>query len=67
VALPWENYPFTIVASDGTITSQVAATLGISDFSISISPTSQVAYPGQGASYTLNITPANGWSQGVPD
>ena len=62
---PLGNYPFTFVANDGTITSQVAATLGISDFSISISPTSQVAYPGQGASYTLNITPLNGWSQGV--
>ncbi len=62
---PLGSYPFTIVASDGAITSQVAATLGVSDFSLSILPASRIAFPGQGASYTLTVTPLNGWSQGV--
>ena len=62
---PLGSYPFTIVASDGAVTSQVAATLGVSDFSLSISPASRIAFPGQGASYTLTVTPLNGWSQGV--
>lgn len=62
---PRGSYSFTVVASDGAITTQLAATLGISDFSLSITPSSQVAFPGQGASYTLTITPLNGWSQGV--
>jgi hypothetical protein len=53
------------VASDGAITTQLAATLGISDFSLSFCPPSQIAFPGQRASYTLTITPLNGWSQGV--
>src|SRR6267143_5390235 len=62
---PRGSYPFTVVASDGAITTQLAATLGISDFSLSFCPPSQIAFPGQRASYTLTITPLNGWSQGV--
>lgn len=62
---PRGSYPFTILASDGSVSSQISATLGISDFSLSVSPAMQIGYPGQGASYTLTITPLNGWGQSV--
>lgn len=62
---PRGSYPFTILASDGSVSTQISATLGISDFSLSVSPAMQIGYPGQGASYTLTITPLNGWGQSV--
>jgi len=63
--VPTGSYPFTIVASDGAITTQIIATLGVSDFSISVTPSTLVAYPGLGASYNLTLTPLNGWSQSI--
>jgi hypothetical protein len=59
------SYPFTIVATDGAITAQAKATLGVADFTVSVSPATLIAFPGQGASYSLTITPQNGWSQSV--
>jgi hypothetical protein len=63
--VPRGSYPFTIVATDGAITTQISATLGVSDFSISVTPSTLVAYPGLGASYNMTITALNGWSQSI--
>src|SRR5579859_7256753 len=62
---PLGTYPFTIVVSDGEITSQISATLDISDFSVSVTPSTLVAFPGQGASYNLTINPLFGWTDAV--
>ena len=61
---PRGSYPFTVVASDGAITTQLAATLGISGFSLSLCPSSQIAFPGQGASYTSRSLPCMGGAKG---
>jgi hypothetical protein len=58
-------YPFTIVASDVSTTSQIAATLGVADFNVSVSPASRITFPGQAANYTLTIASLFGWSQNV--
>jgi hypothetical protein len=62
---PRGSYPFTIVVTDGIATKQLAATLGIADFSLSVTPSTQVTFPGQATSYSLMLTPLNGWSQTV--
>ena len=53
------TYPFTIVASDGNLTSQIAAKLILVDFSVSLTPASQVTLPGQPVNYSLMLTPLN--------
>src|SRR5260370_1440346 len=59
------SYPFTIVASDGSVSATIAATLGISDFSLTVTPSSQIVFPGQGAGYTLTVNSLGGWGQSV--
>ena len=59
------SYPFTIVASDGSVSSQVSATLGVSDFGLGITPATLVVFPGGNANYTLTMTSLFGWSQAV--
>jgi subtilisin family serine protease len=59
------NYPFTIVASDSSVNSQLSATLGVSDFGLGIAPATLVAFPGGSANYTLTMNSLFGWSQAV--
>jgi hypothetical protein len=59
------TYPFTVVASDGNLTSQVAAKLFLVDSSVSVAPASQVALSGQVANYSLTLAPLNTTSLAV--
>ena len=51
-------------ASTSTAVS-VQVTAGAADFSVSASPSSQTVTHGQGTSYTLTLTPVNGFNQAV--
>jgi hypothetical protein len=49
-------YPFTIVGTDGTITSTVSETLDVGDYSVAIAPTSQTVLQTLTANYSVTIT-----------
>jgi hypothetical protein len=59
--------PFTVTASSGSVsgTASVTVTSVPSDFSLSVSPASQQVRQGDTASYTVTITPSNGFSGSV--
>jgi len=59
---PLGQYPFTIQASDGVVTSTVAATLGVGDYSVSITPSSRIVLQNTTASYTVNVTSIDNYS-----
>jgi hypothetical protein len=56
--------PFTVTASSGSLsgTASVSVTSVPPDFSISVSPSSQSVRRGNTATYTVTITPLNGFS-----
>ena len=56
--------PFTVTVASGstTGTASVTVTSGSADFSLSVSPASQSIRRGKTATYTVTITPANGFS-----
>lgn len=56
------NYPFTVVATGGTVTSQATATLQIGDFAIIITPASQTAPTTGTATYNLTVNPINNFA-----
>jgi hypothetical protein len=59
--------PFTVTAASGTVkgTASVTVTSLPGDFSLSVSPTAQSVRRGNTATYTVTITPANGFSGSV--
>jgi serine protease AprX len=59
--------PFTVTAASGGLsgTASVTVTSVPSDFSLSVSPTSQQVRQGNAATYTVTITPSNGFSGSV--
>ena len=60
--------PFTVTATSGTLNGTASVTvisLPAADFSLSVSPTSQSVKRGNTATYTVMITPSNGFSGGV--
>jgi subtilase family serine protease len=59
--------PFTVTASSGSVngTASVTVTSAPPDFSLSVSPTAQSVRRGNTATYTVTITPANGFSGSV--
>jgi hypothetical protein len=59
--------PFTITASSGSVsgTASVTVTSLPSDFSLSINPSSQSVRRGNTATYTVTITPSNGFNSAV--
>jgi Domain of unknown function (DUF1929) len=59
------NYPLTITATDGTITHTASATLSLKAFSISATPSSQILPIGGTTTYTITITPQNGFNSVV--
>jgi len=54
-------YPFTVVGTDGTITSVVNETLDVGDYSVSISPASQTVLQTLTANYSVTITSINNY------
>jgi hypothetical protein len=59
------SYPFTMIATDGTVTEQVSSKLNIGDFGISITPSTANAPTTGSASYSLTISSINGYSGAV--
>jgi subtilisin family serine protease len=59
------SYPFTIIASDASITHQINATLKVGDFAIVLSPNSQSALPGAVLNFGVTVTSVNGYNQAV--
>jgi hypothetical protein len=59
--------PFTVTAASGGVsgTASVTVTSVPSDFSLSVSPASRQVRQGNAASYTVTITPSNGFSGSV--
>ena len=59
--------PFTVTATSGSVhgTASVTVTSAPADFSLSVSPASQSIKRGATATYTVAITPANGFSGSV--
>ena len=59
--------PFTVTAASGSVsgTASVTVTSVPPDFSLSVSPSSQSVKRGNTATYTVTITPANGFNGSV--
>jgi hypothetical protein len=59
--------PFTVTAASGSVsgTASVTVTSVPPDFSLSVSPTSRSVRQGNATSYTVTITPSNGFSGSV--
>jgi hypothetical protein len=62
--LPPGYYMLFILDSSGVPSkaSFVQVTAGAPDFSVSASPSSRTVGPGSGTTYTMNVTPSNGYS-----
>jgi hypothetical protein len=62
------SYPLTITGTSGTLTHTTSVTLTVTgpppppDFSLSASPSSQTVKHGAGTTYTVTITPSNGFT-----
>jgi subtilisin family serine protease len=63
--VPFGSYPFTVLATDGAISDQGSATLNVSDFSLTLTPSSQNALAGGFARYTLTMNSFFNWTQAV--
>ncbi len=60
-----QNYTITLTATfsgNSVATHSASGTLSVTDFALSLSPTSQAVTPGTPATYTLIITPQNGFT-----
>jgi hypothetical protein len=58
---PVGTYPFTILGSNGTLTSSVKATLAIGDYSVSLLPSTHTVLQNATATYTINVTSTNNY------
>jgi len=58
------SYPLTITGTDGVLTHTTSVTLVVlaPDFSLSASPVSQTILVGTSASYSVSLTPLNGYA-----
>ncbi|HEY5516610.1 MAG TPA: hypothetical protein VIK12_10440 [Pengzhenrongella sp.] len=61
------TYPFTVTGLEGTVTHSLTVSLTVPppDFSLSVSPLARSVSRGGTATYTVTITPANGFSGSV--
>jgi len=61
-ATPGGNYTITITVTSNGVTHSVTFVLCVENFTISISPTSQTINAGATTSYTVTVTPVNGYT-----
>jgi IPT/TIG domain len=64
-SLAAQSYTFTVQGTSNTVPSDVhsgSATLNIQDFSLSLAPASQAVVRGGTATYTLTVTPLDGFT-----
>jgi hypothetical protein len=62
------SYPFTVTASDGTISHSSSVTLVVNsagDYTLSASPASQTVTAGTGTSYAVSVVPSGGFNGAV--
>lgn len=61
---PGGSYPLTITGTDGVLTHTASVTLVVSavDFSLAATPSSQTVVQGNSTSYSVSLTPINGYS-----
>ncbi|MFD3402044.1 S8 family serine peptidase [Kribbella sp. NPDC058693] len=64
---PAGTYTFTVSGSSGSLSHQVTLTLVVNrpDFGIAVSPASSTVTRGQTATYTVNVSPAGGFTGSV--
>jgi hypothetical protein len=60
-AAPIGTYNFNVIATDGVVTDQMAATLQIGDFAITITPSVETVAPSVSATYMIGTTSINGF------
>ncbi len=56
------TYPFTVTATDGAITQQLALTLNVADFTLQLTPSSTTVVTGNSTNLTLVIGAIGNWS-----
>jgi len=61
-SVPFGNYPFTITGTSAPLTHSVNATLQVTDFGASVTPTSATISAGGSATFQVTITSLNGFS-----
>lgn len=59
---PTGTFPFTVIASDGTVTQQLALTLNVADFTLSLTPASTSVITGNSTNLSLTIGAIGNWS-----
>ncbi|MGC1297401.1 MAG: hypothetical protein WA869_20415, partial [Alloacidobacterium sp.] len=62
---PTGTYPLTITATSGTLAHTTRVNLAVADFSIAATPSSQTVSRGMSTSYTVSVTPSNGFTENV--
>ncbi|HEV3316299.1 MAG TPA: hypothetical protein VG488_04990, partial [Candidatus Angelobacter sp.] len=61
-ALAGAVYPFTVSGTAGSLAQSVSASLSVQNFTLSIAPSSQTILVGASATYTVTVTPVNGYT-----
>lgn len=56
------SYPLTVTGASGNLSHTANVTLAVSDFSLSISPSSRSVTPGGAASYAVTMAPLGGFT-----
>lgn len=64
-AVPLGSYPFSVIATDGSVTQQIPLMLIVADFNVSLSPPSVNVAKGNVANFSLTIGSLGAWNSTV--
>ena len=59
------NYTLTVTGKSGNLTHSIAVSLAVQDFSLSLTPSSKTVAQGGQTTYTVSVSPLNGFSGSV--